>query len=104
MKAREIKPAEMNAREIEPVEMKVRETEAKGMEVGEIEAMEKDTMLPTTIKNKIGHLSTIGDISEIWPTMRDIKMNTLAMGEKHRREERGVNLSLRSGTTSILGG
>ena len=104
MKAREIEPTKMEAREIEPAEMKVRGTEAKGMDVGEIEAVAKDTVLSTAVKTRIGHLYTIGDISEIWSTMRDIKMNTLAMGEKHLPQAQGVNLNMRSGTTSMPGG
>ena len=101
---REIEAEGMKAREIESEEMKARGIEAEGIEVGEIEVVAKDTMPPTTIKIKIGHLSTIGDISEIWPTVRVIKMNTLAMGEKHLRQAQGVNLNLRSGTMSMPGG
>ena len=103
MKAMEIEPVGMNVRGIEPTEMKARGTEAMGMEVEEIEVMAKDTMPTTTAQTQISGLSTIGDISETWPTMRDIKMNTLAMREKHRCQVWGVNLSLRSGTTSMLG-
>ena len=94
MKAREIESARTKAKEIEPVgmkvrgielaEMKARGTEAMGMEVEEIEVMAKDTMPSTAAQTQIGRMSTIGDISETWPTVRDIKMKTLAMRGKHR--------------------
>ena len=74
----------MKDRGIEPTEMKVRETEALGLEGEEIEAMAKDTVSTIASQTQIGRLSIIGDISETWPTMRDIKMNTLTMRDKHR--------------------
>ena len=104
MKVGEIELAEMKAKEIELAEMKVKEIEAVGLEVEEIEAEAKETVPTTITQTQIGLLSTNGDILETFPTVRDIKMNTLAMREEHRYQVREVNLSLSLDITSGLGG